>query len=111
MPYEPREVDEERLKKMKTNRDNEVKMFAIFKEIAAYTIYIIIVCTLSYDNRDPLACQSKEELYNIFVKNSFAEVCICPASDNVTRLAARFKTQTVELVTPKNDRVPYASFW
>jgi hypothetical protein len=67
-PYEVPKRDETKLAEMRDKREKEVKMWGMFKEIVTYFIYVVIICTLSYDSRDINSYRVKEELENIFTK-------------------------------------------
>ena len=84
-------MDDDKLKQLREKRRKEVKMFSMLKEIAAYLIYVMVICTLSYDNRDPKSFWSNNELSNLFVKDAFNHVrhefcilCTCLTSECAT---------------------------
>ncbi|XP_071550540.1 polycystin-1-like [Panulirus ornatus] len=60
-------VDEETLKKLREARLKEKKMWAVMKEIFAYTFFLWIFLILSYGNRDPNAYYLQMNLKNSFI--------------------------------------------
>ena len=51
---------------MRESRAKEVKMWTILKEILTYLIYLAVICTLGYDNRDVNAFRAKNQIHNMF---------------------------------------------
>ena len=70
------QFDESQIALMKEKREKEVKMFAILKEIAAYTLYLLIITVLVYDNVDPNSFRTNDYIKKTFVDKKFERVNI-----------------------------------
>ena len=70
------QFDESQIALMKEKREKEVKMFSILKEIAAYTVYLLIVTVLVYDNVDPNSFRTNDYIKKAFVAKKFERVNI-----------------------------------
>ena len=68
------QFDESQIALMKAKREKEVKMFAILKEIAAYTVYLLIVTVLVYDNVDLNSYRTNDYIKSTFVSKKFEKV-------------------------------------
>ena len=68
------QFDESQIALMKAKREKEVKMFAILKEIAAYTVYLLIITVLVYDNVDLNSFRTNDYIKRTFVAKKFEKV-------------------------------------
>ena len=49
-------------------------MWALLKEILSHTVYVIIIFTLTFENRDPASYRTREMLDNMLVVDGMEEV-------------------------------------
>ncbi|CAL1292788.1 unnamed protein product [Larinioides sclopetarius] len=66
LAYQP--MDLEALEEARKEREKEVKMYSVLKEISAYFLFLWVIMILSYGNRDPNNFYLREALINGFIK-------------------------------------------
>nr|XP_042900061.1 polycystic kidney disease 2-like 2 protein [Parasteatoda tepidariorum] len=64
--YKP--MDFNALEEARKEREKEVKMYSVLKEIVAYILFFWVIMILSYGNRDPNNFYLREALVNGFIK-------------------------------------------
>ncbi|XP_072168355.1 uncharacterized protein [Diadema setosum] len=65
LPYKP--PDPEALERAREKRLKEIKMYAIFREIFFYVVYLWVVLMISYGNADPSSYRMQEDFVNELV--------------------------------------------
>ncbi|XP_054716287.1 polycystin-2-like [Uloborus diversus] len=66
LTYQPMDLDA--LEEARKEREKEVKMYSLIREISAYFLFLWIIMILSYGNRDPNNFYLREALINGFIK-------------------------------------------
>ncbi|CAM1318005.1 Uncharacterised protein g6863 [Pycnogonum litorale] len=64
----PHVLDTKMMQKAREQRQKEIKMYAIAKEIFFYLLFLFVVLTISYGNRDPAAISLRQSLESDFLK-------------------------------------------
>lgn len=85
-------MDLEALEEARKEREKEVKMFNVLREICAYFFFLWVIMILSYGNRDPNNFYLRGALVNGFIKpgdlwvefnNVSDEISVFSNSDNL----------------------------
>lgn len=64
----PSVLNSKEVTKARDQREKEVKMYGIAREILSYLCFLWILLTLSYGNRDPSAILLRTSIENSFLK-------------------------------------------
>ncbi|KAG1655025.1 Polycystic kidney disease protein 1-like 2 [Nymphon striatum] len=82
----PKLLNTAEMQSLREKREKELEMYSIAKEVFAYLMFLWILLTLSYGNRDPSAIHLRQTLFNIFLKPGDSNIDYYKFVRNETKL-------------------------